>query len=73
MNGKIQKQSSRNQKRKKKDRHEVLSMRSCRFIKKRVSGKVKLARKIENGTSVWNKEERWHNLVEEGSVGYAIF
>ena len=27
----------------------------------------------EEGTSVWNKEERWHNLVEEGSVGYAIF
>jgi hypothetical protein len=33
-------------------------MRSCRFIKKRVSGKVKLARKIENGTSVWNKKTR---------------
>jgi hypothetical protein len=48
-------------------------MRNCRFIRKRVSGKVKLARKPENGTSVWNKEERWHNLVEEGSVGYAIF
>ena len=55
MNGKIQKQSKRNQKRKKKDRHEVLSMRNCRFIKKRVSGKVKLERKLENGTSVWNK------------------
>ena len=26
-----------------------------RFIKKRVSGKVKLERKLENGTSVWNK------------------
>lgn len=49
---KIQKQSSRNQKRKKKDRHEVLSMRNCRFIKKRASGKVKLARKPENGISV---------------------
>ena len=38
-------------------------MRNCRFIKKRVSGKVKLA----------SKQERWHNLVEEGSAGYAIF
>ena len=44
--------------RKKKDRHVVLSMKNCRFIKKRVSGKVKLARITENGTLVWNKKTR---------------
>ena len=41
--------------RKKKDRHVVLSMKKLQIYKERVSGKVKLARKTENGTSVWNK------------------
>ena len=36
---------------------------------------MKLARKTENGTSVWNenKQERWHNLVEEGSACMPFF
>ena len=56
MNGKTQKQSSQNRKRKKNDRHVVLSMRNCRFIKKKASGKARMAGKIEKGTSVWNKK-----------------
>ena len=43
-------------KRKKNDRHVVLSMRNCRFIKKKASGKARMAGKIEKGTSVWNKK-----------------
>jgi hypothetical protein len=31
-------------------------MRNCRFIKKKASGKARMAGKIEKGTSVWNKK-----------------
>ncbi len=36
---------------------------------------MKLARKPENGTSVWNKRTRKDGIIwqKEGSVGYAIF
>ena len=43
--------------RKKKDRH-VSIHEKLQIIKKRVSGKVKLARITENGTLVWNKKTR---------------
>ena len=49
-------QKLENRKRKKNDRHVVLSMRNCRFIKKKASGKARMAGKIEKGTSVWNKK-----------------
>ena len=44
--------------RKKKDRHVVTIHEKLQIIKKRVSGKVKLARITENGTLVWNKKTR---------------
>ena len=50
-------------------------MRNCRFIKEKSqreseTGKETSKTGLRFGIS---KQERWHNLVEEGSAGYANF